>query len=118
MDELKANMLGWKTYTFSEIPLIHHRATGGADGKWRNYFKNGRANYIVGYHPLFMLGKCVKRLFRPPYGVASLALGCGFVTGYTAKVKQQVADRDVIKYLRDQQLRALMGKKCLWRAYE
>jgi glycosyltransferase involved in cell wall biosynthesis len=118
MDELKANMLGWKTYTFPELPLIHHRETGGADGSWRNWFKNGRANYIVGYHPLFMLGKCVKRTFRRPYGLASLALLCGFVTGYFSRVPQRVADRKVIRYLRGEQLRALLGKKCLWKAYE
>lgn len=118
MDELKANMLGWKTYTFSEIHLIHHRETGGADGRWRNWFKNGRANYIVGYHPLFMLGKCVRRAFRRPYGIASLALWCGFMTGYVSRVPQRVADRAVIRYLRSEQWRALLGKKCLWRAYE
>jgi biofilm PGA synthesis N-glycosyltransferase PgaC len=118
LDELKANMLGWKTYTFPELPLIHHRETGGADGRWRNWFKNGRANYIVGYHPLFMLGKCVKRTFRRPYGLASLALGCGFATGYFSREQQRIADRDVIRYLRGEQRRALLGKKCLWKAYE
>lgn len=118
MDEVKANMLGWKTSTFSEIPLVHHRKTGEADGCWRNWFKNGRANYNVGYHPLFMLGKCVKRAFRRPYGVASLALGCGFVSGYFSRVPQRITDRNLIRYLRGEQLRALLGRKCLWRAYE
>jgi glycosyltransferase involved in cell wall biosynthesis len=117
VDELKANMLGWKTSTFPELPLIHHRKTGEADGCWRNWFKNGRANYNVGYHPLFMLGKCVKRAFRRPYGVASLALWCGFVTGYFSLAPRR-ADRNLIQYLRGEQLRALLGKKCLWKAYE
>ena len=111
-------MLGWKTYTFQELPVIHHRETGDADGVWRNYFKNGRANYIVGYHPVFMFGKCAKRILERPYGVIALALFCGFMSGYFAKVKQRVADKDVIRYLRGQQWRALMGKKCLWNAYE
>lgn len=118
MDELKANMLGWKTGTFLELPLIHHRKTGEADGSWRNWFKNGRANYIVGYHPLFMLGKCVRRAFRRPYGVASLALWCGFVTGYLSPAPRRMTDHNVIRYLRGEQLRALQGKKCLWIAYE
>lgn len=118
LDEVKANMLGWKTCTFPELTLIHHRVTGAADGSWRNWFKNGRANYIVGYHPLFMLGKCVKRLWRRPYGVASLALGCGFLTGYFSRGPQRVADRHLIRYLRAEQLRALLGRKCLWKAYE
>ncbi|HWY76823.1 MAG TPA: glycosyltransferase [Verrucomicrobiae bacterium] len=117
-DEVKANMLGWKTCTFNEIPIIHHRETGGADGAWRNYFKNGRANYVVGYHPVFMLGKCIKRLFRRPYIKASLALWCGFVSGYVSSAHQQVKDRALIRYLRSQQLSALLGRKCLWKAYE
>jgi poly-beta-1,6-N-acetyl-D-glucosamine synthase len=117
MDELKANMLGWTTYTFPEIQLIHHRVTGDADGKWRNWFKNGRANYIVGYHPLFMLAKCVHRAFKRPYGVASLALLCGFFSGYFSRAHKRTKERDVIRYLRGQQMLALRGKKCLWRAY-
>ncbi|MDY7036589.1 MAG: glycosyltransferase family A protein, partial [Thermodesulfobacteriota bacterium] len=63
LDEVKANMLGWKTRTFPELQLIHLRRTGEADGAWANWVKNGRANYISGYHPLFMFFKCLKRGF-------------------------------------------------------
>ena len=118
LDVLKANMLGWKTCTFKEVTIIHHRHTGGADGTWRNWFKNGRANYIVGYHPLFMFGKCVKRVFRKPYGVTSLALWCGFISGYWSKVRVRVTDPAFIHYLRGEQMRALRGQKCLWNGYE
>ena len=37
-----------------------YRFTGTADGMWKNYVKFGRANYITGYHPVFMLLKCLK----------------------------------------------------------
>ena len=67
LDEVKANMLGWKSQTFNDIPIVQHRRTGAADGWWRDNFKNGRANYICGYHPLFMILKCVKRFFRVPF---------------------------------------------------
>ncbi len=118
MDELKANMLGWKTCTFNEIPIIHHRETGGADGTWKNLVKNGRANYVVGYHPLFMFSKCVRRFFRKPYGMGAVALWWGFMSGYWSNIRSQVNERDVIRYLRGQQMRALLGQKCLWKAYE
>jgi glycosyltransferase involved in cell wall biosynthesis len=113
LDEVKANMLGWRTRSFPELKLNHHRQTGKADGAWKNWFKNGRANYIVGYHPLFMLAKCVKRLFVKPYGVASVALWIGFASGYTARVPR-VNDRDLIRYLRHQQMRAVLFRKSLW----
>src|SRR5205823_8405038 len=61
IDEFKANMLGWKTYSFRDIPVRHHRYTGSVDGTWKNYVKFGLGSYIVGYHPLFMLLKCIIR---------------------------------------------------------
>jgi poly-beta-1,6-N-acetyl-D-glucosamine synthase len=114
-DQVKANMLGWKTQTFHGIKLTHHRPTGGAYGAWSNYVKNGLANYIVGYHPLFMFLKCVRRSVRRPYGLAALALMAGFLRGYLNRVPQ-VDDRRVVQYLRKQQLNCLFGRKSLWQS--
>ncbi len=71
----RANMLGWKTDSFRELKLHHHRFAGKADGVWKNWVKNGRANYITGYHPLFMLFKCVSRSWKKPYFVGAAGLG-------------------------------------------
>lgn len=113
LDEIKANMLGWSTYTFRELKLLQYRKTGGADGLWKNWQKNGLANYISGYHPLFMACKCLKRLFRPPYGIASVALMAGFAKGYFRRIAQ-VEDKALIQYIRQQQLRRLKLQKSIW----
>ncbi len=112
-DQVKANMLGWKTRTFHDIRLVHHRSTGGAYGAWSNYTKNGLANYVVGYHPLFMFLKCLRRIFRRPYGLAAVGLMTGFLRGYVKRIPQ-VDDRAVIQYLRKQQMNCLFGRKSLW----
>ena len=112
-DEVKANMLGWKTRTFTGLPLIHHRETGGADGTWKNWVKNGRANYIVGYHPLFMFIKCLRRLTERPYGVVAAGLWYGYVTGYFSRtLKHQ--EPEVVRYLRREQLRRLFFQSSIW----
>lgn len=113
LDEVKANMNGWKTQTLREIPIIHHRYTGMADGTWKNQVKNGRANYISGYHPLFMFLKCIKRIWQYPYLIGSLGLFWGFVSGYFFRIPM-VSDPDLIKYVRQQQLRRLMFKHSIW----
>jgi glycosyltransferase involved in cell wall biosynthesis len=113
VDEVKANMLGWSTRTFSELKIEHHRAAGEAYGRWSNLIKNGLANYIAGYHPLFMLLKSIRRSFERPYLVAGCGLWCGFVGGYIKRVPQ-VADKEVITYFRRQQMNRLKGKKSLW----
>jgi glycosyltransferase involved in cell wall biosynthesis len=113
IDELKANMLGWTTRTFHDIQLCHHRATGSTDGTWKNSVKFGLCNYISGYHPMFMLAKCAKRLFQPPYFVGAVGLAWGFCKGYLHKVAQ-VDDPDLIQYVRRQQLNKLLLKPSLW----
>ncbi|MGA7521086.1 MAG: glycosyltransferase family 2 protein [Acidobacteriaceae bacterium] len=114
MDEVKAQMLGWSTRTLAELQVLHYRPTGKNDGTWGAGFKNGRANYICGYHPLFMLLKCIKRVREKPYVIQSAALFCGFVSGYLKGVRQ-VDDRATINYLRRQQLGRLMGGETIWR---
>ena len=79
MDEVKANMLGWQTSTLSDVHAIHHRTTGAAYGTWNDRVKNGLACYITGYHPLFMLLKCIHRIAEPPYLIGGLGLLIGFL---------------------------------------
>lgn len=113
VDELKANMLGWTTRSFPDVPLKHHRYTGSVDGTWKNYVKFGLANYITGYHPLFMALKCLKRSFQRPYFVGAIGLGWGFCCGYLRQVAQ-VDDPRLIRYVRRQQLNKLVGQPSLW----
>jgi glycosyltransferase involved in cell wall biosynthesis len=113
IDEVKANMLGWTTRTFRDLQLVQLKATGGAGGKWRNWFKNGRANYITGYHPAFMLAKCAKRAFQKPLFLVSLGLWAGFCSGYFKNIPQEM-DRKVITYLRQQQIRRLLLRPSIY----
>jgi glycosyltransferase involved in cell wall biosynthesis len=114
MDEVKANSLGWSTRSFPHLHLIHERETGSADGLWPTLVKYGRANYICGYHPVFMVTKCLVRLIRKPYVIGSIGLMYGFVSGYASGLPQ-FGDRDAIAYLRRQQLRRLWGGETIWR---
>ena len=113
VDEIKANMLGWTSKTFPHIRLVHHRPTGGAAGCWRDSMKNGLANYITGYHPLFMAIKCLRRSARRPYFKEGLGLWVGFLSGYV-KRSPRVGDAALIRYLRGQQWRALTLRESLW----
>jgi glycosyltransferase involved in cell wall biosynthesis len=113
IDEVKANFFGWKTRTFEHLMVVQHKPTGSADGQWRNWFKNGFANYMTGYHPLFMLAKCVRRLVRPPVLFASTALFVGFCSGYLRRVAPAI-DADAIRFLRREQLRRMLGRRSIY----
>lgn len=114
LDEVKANMLGWNTYSFSELQLIHHRLTGTAEGLLRDRVKYGSVCFICGYHPLYVLARCLYRLPRKPYILGSLAILFGFLKSYFIHTPQS-NDEPLIRYLRKQQLRRLCGMQTIWR---
>lgn len=113
IDELKASMLGWETTTFQDLKIHQLKDTGSADGNWRNWVKNGLANYNSGYHPLFMAAKCGRRLFRRPYGLGGCALAWGFVKGCLSGSPRPL-EPELIRYVQRQQLNRLLGKDSLW----
>jgi poly-beta-1,6-N-acetyl-D-glucosamine synthase len=113
MDEIKANSLGWTTRSFPQLQLVHHRPTGKADGLWAGLVKYGRANYICGYHPLFMFLKCVSRLKRKPRFIGAIGLMYGYITGYTRRIPR-VNDQAAISYLRREQINRLIGRASIW----
>jgi biofilm PGA synthesis N-glycosyltransferase PgaC len=113
IDEVTANLHGWTTRTFADIPIVQHKPTGSAEGRWRNSFKNGLANYMTGYHPFFMLAKCAIRSLRRPLILQSVPLLAGFCSGYLTRAPR-AANKEVIRYLRRQQLQRLLFRPSIY----
>jgi poly-beta-1,6-N-acetyl-D-glucosamine synthase len=113
VDEVKANMLGWSTGSFFDIHMIHHRFTGASWGTWGSLVKDGKTDYVSGYHPLFLAAKSIARLARRPYLVGSVALLYGYISANLHRIPR-VDDPSVIRYIRQQQLARLLGKKTIW----
>jgi glycosyltransferase involved in cell wall biosynthesis len=114
IDEVKANMLGWNTGSFEDLRLVHHRLTGAADGLLRDRVKYGSVCFACGYHPLFVIARCLYRLARKPYIIGSFAMFFGFLKGYFTHMPR-INDKQLIRYVRAQQLRRLFGLKTVWR---
>lgn len=114
IDEIRANMLGWRTRSFPSIKAQHLRPTGGADGAWRDAVKNAQAEYFSGYHPLFMLVKCLKRALQRPYLVGAAGLFCGYASAYL-KRSPRIDDGALVQYVRKQQIRRLLLQESIWR---
>lgn len=114
IDEVKANMLGWKTYAFPDLLLRHHRFTGSEEGLLRDRVKHGVACYVSGYHPLYVAASCVRRLTQKPYVIGSVGMMYGFLKAYVSR-QPRLEDRSYLAYIRDQQLRRLCGMQTIWR---
>jgi glycosyltransferase involved in cell wall biosynthesis len=114
VDEIHASMLGWRTKSFSDLKAIHNRPNGAAAGAWSDSVKNGRADYVSGYHPAFIVVKCAKRLLQKPYGVRSFAHAYGYLSGYAGKAVR-IGNKDLVRYIRNQQIRRMLFLESGWK---
>jgi poly-beta-1,6-N-acetyl-D-glucosamine synthase len=114
LDEVKANMLGWETKNFADLKIVQHRATGMEVGIWKNAIKNGIGAYVAGYHPLYMVSKCLKRALHRPFFIESAGLLFGFCKGYLSGMRR-VEDEKLIHYLRRQQMNRLFLRPTIWK---
>jgi poly-beta-1,6-N-acetyl-D-glucosamine synthase len=114
VDEVKANQLGWTTRTFPDLRLVHQRPSGAVWGRWGHAVNDGEADYIVGYHPLFFCLKCARHIFNSPYLIRSFGIAYGFLRGMVRRTPR-LGDRALVAYLRNQQLRRLVGVSSIWK---
>ena len=115
IDEVKANMLGWRTYSFSELHLLHHRFTGTADGLVRSSVKHGVAMLCLRIpSPIFRSQLRAQALSKACTSLARIAMCYGFLKASITHMPR-VDDARMIRYLRVQQLRRLCGLETIWK---
>lgn len=80
LDEIKAQMHGWKTCHFPELQFYHLKCEGTGIGWLRTSMMHGEIFYLTGGNPLFFLVKVLLRmLFGQPPLLSGLFMGAGFI---------------------------------------
>jgi biofilm PGA synthesis N-glycosyltransferase PgaC len=99
---------GWEVRTFPDLDAIHHRPTGTAGATIRQArFREGMQDYFMGYHLLFEIGKCAKRISERPYVAGSLFRLSGYLWPAVRR-QQRALPSEFVRYLKQQQLRRLL----------
>jgi glycosyltransferase involved in cell wall biosynthesis len=113
IDGLRANMLGWRTRSFPELALIHHRPTGTASGVLAGMKKDAQADYFAGYHPLYALLKGLRQMRRRPWVLAGAWFLVHFARCHLTR-SPRIEDAPFVRYLRRQQINRLLGRRTIW----
>lgn len=100
---LMARMRGWEVRSFAHLRVLHHRPTSTADGLLRGAFNRGRMEASFGYHPLFMMLKCARRLGFRPMVIGSFLSWAGF-WAYKFRGGRAVIPPNALGYLRQTQM--------------
>ncbi len=93
-------MLGWETRSFPELKVYHHRNTGS---EGRNLLsmalREGKLEYMFGYHPVFHLARGIQRIAGRPVILGTVLRTCSYLWCYMHRKQRPVSD-EFIKYLR------------------
>jgi biofilm PGA synthesis N-glycosyltransferase PgaC len=104
IDELKAQVAGWRTASLRELPFHHHRPLGARERAWTKWVGQGDMAHYMGYRFGYLLARTGFRSLREP---AAAGMLWGYVAA-AARRHQRYADPEVLGHLRRQQsLRAL-----------
>lgn len=90
-----ARMNGWQTKAFREYETIHYRPVGiwGGSNILRARFRQGMQDYDLGTHPLFMIAKSFRRLFKEkPYFLCGTMRLLGFLALILRRKKRGISN--------------------------
>ncbi len=110
---VSARMKGWKTRTFTERVVMHHRDMGTAQqSAWKAKFRLGAKDYSVGNHPLWEIFRTFYQMTKPPLVLGGLALGSGYAWSLVRRAEVPVS-QELVEFSRREQmqrLRKFVGK--------
>ena len=103
-----AYVYDWRVQTFTDVKVLHHRRLGTAGQSiWRARFLQGQREYLIGYHSLFEIAKCFKRIMERFYLLGSML----WLTGYFYEAftgKKRTVLLHVVKSIQKRQISLLL----------
>ncbi len=106
-----ARSKGWKTRTFTERTITHHRKMGTEQtGLWRAKVRLGQKDYNLGNHPIWELFRASYQSFR---GKPFLIGGALILSGYTSAAlnrKKRPIPQQVLDFARREQMWRIRAK--------
>jgi len=104
--EVSARMHGWKVMSYSDIFVLHHKKYSSRTDINRFRYNQGKFEYSIGSHPLFVFIKCMKRIGEKPFLLGSIFRMAGYFNSWTGRMKRSVSD-DFVGFIQKEQKRRM-----------
>ena len=105
-----ARMLGWKTRTFPERRLVHHRPMGTGNPNWGNLkLRQGRKDYMLGNSLWWQLFRFIYQVRFRPYVFGGLLILIGYLQFALIRKPRQISD-DLVRFARSEQYSRLRAQ--------
>jgi glycosyltransferase involved in cell wall biosynthesis len=116
IDVHRCRMLGWSARSFHhpDAQLIHHRLMGSSDRSvYKGRVRLGKANWFMGYHPLYAIAAGVFRMGERPWIVGGLIMIAAYFHA-ALRGEPQYPDPAFRRYLQGAQLARLRSLPAGW----
>jgi len=106
IDNVKAEISGWRTENFPEILALHQRPTGSYNGRIRGSFEAGQFAYHMGYFFPFLIARSIFEMKKWPFIIRGASMFIGFASS-KVRGKERFHDVKVLQHIRGRQKRKL-----------
>jgi glycosyltransferase involved in cell wall biosynthesis len=110
IDEIKARMNGWITRNFPELKMIHYRRTGSRGGILRGKIRGGYSAYYIGYHPVYMILRCLYWFPKKPFIIGGLVMLLSYMKCIIYGC-DQIQDKKIKNFIKREQIRRIFSIK-------
>jgi poly-beta-1,6-N-acetyl-D-glucosamine synthase len=101
VDEIRAQSMGWKTCHFADLALGHLKLEGTGIGFRRTNVMLGQIYYSTGGGTLFLLLKCLHRMFSgKPFFLGGVAMLGGYLAAWWKREPKLVSASEAARYRR------------------
>ncbi len=108
IDEWTALSMGWRVKSFLDKKLMHYRYTGAATGYLKSFYEQGYGAYRMGYHPLYLIARGLRRMNDRPYIIGGLAMIWAYFIAWTRQ-EEMLASKDIVQFIKKRQMVKLVG---------
>ena len=101
--EITARYHGWKTRSFEDLQVVHHRELGTvARSIYRARFSDGLTEYVVGFGFAYHAIRALSRAYERPFLVGSFLVLSGYISGLFSR-QPKVVPYEIVRFIRREQ---------------
>ena len=102
-----ARMKGWKTRSFPEKRILHHRPIGTAErNEVSAMYAHGQKDYCLGGSPVWQVVRAGYRMTKKPIVLGGMALLLGYCSAAIRRAKRPVT-KELMQFHRQEQMKKL-----------
>jgi poly-beta-1,6-N-acetyl-D-glucosamine synthase len=107
--EITARYNGWKTRSYEDLPVVHHRELGTVGRSvYEARFQAGTA-YVVGFGFAYQTVRALSRLSERPFVVGSALIIAGYLWALVSRKPRVVSD-EIVRFIRREQVMRLASR--------